>query len=281
MTPKSLQQYKREMEIALEACRIAGNAVMPYFDCGQYTVREKSRGNPVTSADLEVNRKLKEVILQAFRDDGWLSEEEQDSSQRLGKRRVWIVDPIDGTKEFIEKVPEFSISLALVVDGEPQAAVVFNPAKKEIFTAQRGGGTFANEKRVQVSSLRHLQEGLILASRSDYEQGKYRDLQAFFKLKPIGSIAYRLAQVAAGLGEGTFTLKDTSEWDVCAGCLLVEEAGGVVTNEKGLSLKFNQPDVRIGGVLAANPSLHGKILKVLRNEAGTRWQNGQMHLLPG
>ena len=258
----------------------AGDAVMPYFNGARYHVREKSRGNPVTSADLEADRRMKEVILQAFRGDAWLSEEEADSLDRLSKSRVWIIDPIDGTKEFIEKVPEFALSVGFVVDGEPEAAVVFNPAKKEIFRAWRGGGTFRNDRRVRVSTQQNPQRSVILASRSDYKQGKYKDLEPFFSLKPVGSIAYRLAQVAAGLAEATFTLKNTSEWDVCAGCLLVAEAGGIVTNEKGLPLKFNRPDVRIGGVLASNPSLHEKILQALRDKGGNRWRHGEMQLLP-
>ena len=157
--------YQREMEVALEACLAAGEAVMPYFNGARYHVREKSQGNPVTSADLEANRKIKEVILQAFQEDCWLSEEEADSPLRLGKSRVWIIDPIDGTKEFIEKVPEFSLSVGFVVDGEPEAAVVFNPATKEMFKAVRGGGTFVNERRVYVSTRQNLEGSTTLASR--------------------------------------------------------------------------------------------------------------------
>jgi myo-inositol-1(or 4)-monophosphatase len=271
--------YTRELEVAAEAARAAGKVVMPYFNGAEYDVREKSRGNPVTSADLEANRKIKEVILQNFKGDGWLSEEEADSSERLGHERVWIVDPIDGTKEFMEKVPEFSISVALVVSGTPRAAVVFNPATDEIFIAERGNGTFFNGKRVRVSNRGELEGSLILASRSDYRDGKYAELKTYFELKPVGSIAYRLAQVAAGNGDATFTLKNTREWDVAAGCLLVEEAEGVVTDEGGSRLKFNRSNLRIGAVLAANAFLHGKLLDLLRIQGGRRWQNGEMQLL--
>ena len=128
------------MEVALEACIAAGKAVMPYFNGAQYQVREKSHDNPVTSADLEADRIMKEVILREFRGDFWLSEEQADTPDRIGKSRVWIVDPIDGTKEFIENVPEFSLSVGFVVDGTPAAAVVFNPARNEMFSASRGEG---------------------------------------------------------------------------------------------------------------------------------------------
>ncbi len=127
-------QYSEELAAAEQAAREAGAAVMSLFN-GKFDVREKSKNNPVTSADLEANRIIRQRVLDRSA-DGWLSEEDQDNSERLALSRVWVVDPIDGTKEFIEGVPQFAVSIAFVVDGRPQVAIVYNPAK-ERFTKPR------------------------------------------------------------------------------------------------------------------------------------------------
>jgi myo-inositol-1(or 4)-monophosphatase len=120
-------QYSKELTAAESAAREAGAVVMGLFK-GKFDVREKSKNNPVTTADIEANRIIRETIFEAFPGDGWLSEEDQDNSDRLALSRIWVVDPIDGTKEFIEGVPQFAISIAFVVDGRPKIAIVFNPA---------------------------------------------------------------------------------------------------------------------------------------------------------
>ncbi|HEX9446161.1 MAG TPA: inositol monophosphatase family protein, partial [Candidatus Binatia bacterium] len=122
--------YNEELETAERAAREAGAVVMGYYG-KKYHIEQKSKNNPVTVADLEANRKIQEVLLGRYPEDGWLSEESKDNSDRLRAPRVWIIDPIDGTREFIEGIPQFSISIGLAVAGRPVVGVVYNPAQEK------------------------------------------------------------------------------------------------------------------------------------------------------
>ena len=137
--------FDSELTTAESAAHRAGDAVMGLFK-GKYDVHEKSKNNPVTTADLEANRIIRETISRAFPGDGWLSEEDQDSSRRLGLSRVWVVDPIDGTREFIDGIPQFAISIAFVVAGVPKVSVVFNPAENQFYKASVGRGAFLRHR---------------------------------------------------------------------------------------------------------------------------------------
>ena len=125
--------YSEELDIAESAAKEAGAAIMGLFK-GKFDVHEKSINNPVTTADLEANRLIRETIHKNFPQDGWLSEEDKDGAERLQRSRLWVIDPIDGTKEFIEGVPQFAVSIAFVEDGRPKAAVIFNPAKDRLIS---------------------------------------------------------------------------------------------------------------------------------------------------
>ena len=246
-------RYSEEIETAERAAREAGSIIMGLFK-GQYDVQEKSKNNPVTSADLAANRRIRDIIHGRFPQDGWLSEEDKDSSERLRASRVWVVDPIDGTKEFIEGVPQFAVSIGFVVDGRPQVAVVFNPAQDHFYQAAAGQGATLNGQPIRVTSRDQVDGALLLVSRSEPRK-KFQVFVDRCAIEPVGSIAYRLAQVAGGKGDGTLTFRSIREWDVCAGVLMVEAAGGSVVDGNGKVLMFNQPEARHRGVVAANPVL--------------------------
>ena len=127
----------RELEVARGAAKAAGQVLLRYYGSA-YRVTEKSADNPVTIADLESNEVLKSTILGAFPSDGWLSEETADSDERLKQKRVWIVDPLDGTKEFIGEIPEFCVCIALVEDGTPRVAVEYNPGPRRALLGLEG-----------------------------------------------------------------------------------------------------------------------------------------------
>jgi len=245
--------YQDELATAECAAREAGSIIMGLFK-GQYDVHEKSKNNPVTSADLAANRKICEIIRGRFPRDGWLSEEDKDSSERLRASRVWVIDPIDGTKEFIEGVPQFAVSIGFVVDGRPQVAVVFNPAQDQFYQAAAGQGATLNGRPIHVTARDQVDGALLLVSRSEPRK-KFQVFVDRCAIEPVGSIAYRLAQVAGGTGDGTLTFRSIREWDVCAGVLMVEAAGGSVVDGNGKVLVFNQPEARHRGVVAANPIL--------------------------
>lgn len=245
--------YQEELETAARAAREAGSIIMGLFK-GKYDVQEKSRNNPVTSADLAANRKICDIIRGRFPRDGWLSEEDKDSSERLRATRVWVIDPIDGTKEFIEGVPQFAVSIGFVVAGRPQAAVVFNPAQDHFYQAAAGRGATLNGRPIHVTSRERVDGARLLVSRSEPRR-KFQVFVDRCAIEPVGSIAYRLAQVAGGEGDGTLTFRSIREWDICAGVLMVEEAGGAVVDGNGKVLMFNQPEARHRGVVAGNPIL--------------------------
>jgi myo-inositol-1(or 4)-monophosphatase len=245
--------YTIELEIAEQAAREAGAAVMQMFK-GRFDVKEKSKNNPVTSADLEANRLIRERIHENFPGDGWLSEEDQDNSDRLAAARVWVIDPIDGTKEFIEGVAQFAVSIALVVDGRPKVAVVYNPAKERFYKAVAGQGASLNERAIHVSARDEVNGALLLVSRSE-PQKRFQVFVDRCEIRPVGSIAYRLAKVAGGDADGTLTFRNISEWDICAGVLIVEEAGGMVVDGEGKAMIFNRQLPNHRGVVAANGDL--------------------------
>src|SRR5262249_28046095 len=149
-------------------------------------------------------------------------EESVDDLSRLEKSRVWVVDPLDGTREFVAGIPEFAISVALVEDGRPVAGGICNPATQEMFIGSIGyGGTYNNQpvRSTQKSSLR---DALVLASRSEVSRGQWKRFEgANFRIRPTGSIAYKLALVSAGLADATLTLTPKNEWDIVAGAALV------------------------------------------------------------
>ena len=255
---------ERELETAQQAARAAGQVLLRYYG-GQYQVAEKSVDNPVTVADTESNDVLRGTILAAFPDDGWLSEETADSDERLGKHRVWIVDPLDGTKEFIGGIPEFCVCVALVEDGSPRIAVEYNPVHDELFSARKGGGAWLNGARIHVSTQADLRHASVLASRSEEARGEWEPFQSLMRVELSGSVAYKFALVAAGRHDATFTLTPKNEWDVCAGALLVAEAGGMVTDPDGRAIRFNNRSTLLPGMVASNQLLHRSILNTIRS----------------
>jgi myo-inositol-1(or 4)-monophosphatase len=221
-------------------------------------VERKRGGEPVTRADRAADRYLRRA-LPAIVSAGWLSEETADDPYRLERRRLWIVDPVDGTREFILGIPEYSVSLALVESGRPVLAVVRNPATDETFQAMRGEGAFRNGSQIRV------REGAsLLASRTEVAAGEFEPFASRWEVRPCGSIAYKLALVAAGEGSGTLSRGPKREWDVCAGSLLVEEAGGVVTDARGDPCRFNRRPPRIEGLVAGAPGAHARLLREAR-----------------
>jgi myo-inositol-1(or 4)-monophosphatase len=258
--------HARELNVAVEAARAAGAAVQRWYE-GNYTVREKKHDSPVTEADLEANGIIQELIHAAFPNDGWLSEETRDSAERLDKNRVWIVDPLDGTKEFINHVPEFCVCIGLVEDGVPILGVEYNPVTEELFAAARGHGVTLNGERVRVSEGRELAEARFLASRSEVSRGEWEEFEAELRIELTGSVAYKLALIAAGRAEGTFSLTPKHEWDVCAGAALLLEAGGRFTDRYGHVVRFNNRKPLLPGIIACTGQLYEPVVALLQRHA--------------
>lgn len=265
-----------DLALVVGAVREAGRLVMESFRTEQ-EVRHKSPDQPVTDADLRADALLAERLLGARPGYGWLSEETVDRPERLSRSRVWVVDPIDGTRSFIAGYAEFGVSVGLVEDGASVVGVILNPAREELFWATRGGGAFLRRGDGEAEPLRMIEPGVgdrpsLLASRSEIRRGEFDVLEEQHDILELGSTAYKMAGVAAGRGDGFISRGPKSEWDVAAGVLIVEEAGGAVTDLAGRALVFNRPDPSIDGILVAPPALHAELLARARESGpGRLW----------
>ena len=228
------------------AVRAAGGLVRKAEAAGLEPGLKGGEG-PVTRADREVDAFLRRELLRLER-CGWLSEESADDPRRLREPRVWVVDPLDGTLELLAGRPEYAVSVALVEAGVPVLAVVHNPATHGIAWAVRGGGSFHDGRPARVA------EGSVLAaSRTEVARGEFLPLGDAWEIHPVGSIAWKLALVAAGRAAATLSRGPKWEWDVCAGALLVEEAGERATDLSGGPLRFNRDPPRLRGIVAGAP----------------------------
>jgi len=244
-----------DLKLAINASLKAGEIIMQYY-CDDYEIKEKGYHNPVTTADNEADTYLKSTLMSARPQYGWLSEETVDSKNRLNKEKVWIVDPLDGTKEFIEGVPQFVVSIALVEKGIPIIGVLHNPVTKETFHAAKGEGAYLNQGQYRCSIKDSTRDMVILNSRSETRRGLWEPYKKHFKeLRPIGSVAYKMGLTAIGKADIFATLRPKNEWDICAGTCLINEAGGKVINLNGKDITFNNQKTLIEPGLIAGYNL--------------------------
>ena len=267
MAPNVNLKIEDDLKIALKASKKAGDIIMKYYET-DYEINEKGYQNPVTTADKEADSFLKKTLLDARPDYGWLSEETIDSASRLNKERVWIVDPLDGTKEFIEGVPQFVVSIGLVQNGIPIVGVLYNPATNETFYGGSGYGAYLNGEKFAVTKKNSLKKMIILNSRSETRRGLWDPFKnSFKKLEPIGSVAYKMGLTAVGRADIFATLRPKNEWDVCAGVCLINEAGGISVDLNGNELEFNKKKTLIEpGIIAGYNLSVEKTFKELDKE---------------
>ena len=256
-----LHDLTREADYARKAALAAGEILMRYYGT-DYEVGSKGKNNPVTIADTEADSAIKAILMHAFPDYGWLSEETVDNDERLSKRRVWIVDPLDGTKEFINKIPEFCVAIGLSDDGEPVVGVTYNPITQEMWWSGRGMGCHLGDHRVRATRTRVLQRASVLASRSETARGEWEVFHGVLKAVPKGSVAYKLAMVAGGKADATFTRSPKNEWDIGSGAALIIEAGGKMTDIDGNPMVFNKKITKCAGLVASNGILHDQLMQV-------------------
>lgn len=258
MNSSSQSELLQRIQTALEAAR----AVFSRFTPGAIAAEYKIGHDPVTEADRLVDAVLRENLLRDG--EGWLSEESVDDFSRLEKSRVWIVDPLDGTREFVAGIPEFCISVALVENGHPTAGGICNPVTHEIFLASLDSGVLYNGKPAKVRTTTTLKGAVVLASRREVKQGEWKSFESCgFQIRPMGSVAYKLACVSVGLADVTFTLTPKHEWDVAAGAALVESAGGFVTTLENLPLCCNNKNPLLSGIIAGAPLLRSELSALL------------------
>ena len=245
------ESYKHELEVAQEAARAAGDEVARMRSEG-IRYGHKFGRELISEADLRAAQMLHEAISQAFPDDGWLSEEHPDDAERLGKQRVWIVDPIDGTREYLQGLPEYAVSVGFAVEGKAVVGAVYNPATQEMFAASA-------PEPAETPMDQPPERFVALIGRGEERWDDFPPLPAGGSVKPVGSVAYRMALLSAQRGDVGLTWYARSEWDVAAGAALCSAAGLRVTDILGDPLPFNQPDPSVKGLLVAAPGLHRRI----------------------
>lgn len=242
--------------IVREAGRIAAGR------CGgDFRRWEKAPGHPVCDIDLEVDAFLRERLTALDPEAGWLSEETLDLSDRIERSRLWVVDPIDGTRDYLRGRPGWCVSVALVEDRVPLIGVLDAPARGEHWTASKGGGAHRNGERLRVSGRRDLAGARVPADQLPEPD---RDLVAVAR---PNSIALRIASVAAGEADLVATLRWGFEWDIAAAALIAAEAGATVSGALGQPLAFNSARGEAFGVLVATPAIHGAAVARLRERA--------------
>jgi myo-inositol-1(or 4)-monophosphatase len=252
------EEILERIESALEAAR----QVFEGYSPGAIEAEYKAGHDPVTEADRAVDTLLHKHLVRSG--EGWLSEERPDDLGRLESPRVWVVDPLDGTREFVAGIPEYCIAVAFVENGCAVAGGICNPATREIFLGSVETGTIYNGKPARATDRTALDGASVLASRSEISRGEWKKFQAAnLIIKPVGSVAYKLALVAAGLADATFTLVAKHEWDVAAGAALVTSAGGFVRTRENQPLRCNRPSPRISGLLAGGAGLQEPLLALL------------------
>ena len=236
----------------------AAEAVRPFTPGAVDFESKEDRGDPVTAADHAADVVLRRILPRDG--EGWLSEESVDDPSRLGCRRVWIVDPIDGTREFIEGIPEWCVSVGLLEDEVPVAGGIYNPTTEELVLGSLETGVTYNGAPARVKEPSLGEHPTVLASRSEIKRGEWDGLEKEgVVVRPCGSVAYKLSLVAAGQADATWTVVPKSEWDVAAGCALVRAGGGVVTLADGTEPRFNKADPTFPNFVAGAPSLAERI----------------------
>ncbi len=255
-----------DLDLLIGAARSAGEIARKYFS-GTNKVWDKGKGDPVSEADLAVDTHLRETLTGARPDHAWLSEETEDDERRLNARRLFVVDPIDGTRAFVAGENTWAHSLAIVEDGAPVAGVVYLPMRDKLYAATRGGGATLNGASLRASDRETLRDARVLASRPTFDARHWPDgappVQRHFR----PSLAYRLSLVGEGRFDGMLTLRDSWEWDIAAGSLIAQEAGATVRDRRGKGLTFNNPHPVNPGVLATAPALMDEWLGKLAETA--------------
>jgi 3'(2'), 5'-bisphosphate nucleotidase len=260
---------EKELEVARELAREAGRILLEFY-AGDTKVQWKGRDDPVTAADHAANELLAHELSRRFPADAVLSEEIPDDPARLKKDRVWMVDPMDGTKQFIERIGEFAVMIGLAIEGEAKLGVVYHPSVDRLYYATPGGGAFVEEKwttkRLRVAPISDPSQMVMAMSRSHPSQRVYsiREKLGVPKFIQHGSVGLKFGLIAEGRAHLYInTSSRTNQWDTCAPEAILREADGKVTDWNGEPLKYNRPEIRnLHGIVATNGVIHDRVLEV-------------------
>ncbi|MEM7720764.1 MAG: 3'(2'),5'-bisphosphate nucleotidase CysQ [Pseudomonadota bacterium] len=255
-----MPELEADLQLLVEAAEAAGQIAKRYFKQAPQIWDKGGDAGPVTEADLAIDRMLKAELTAARPDHGWLSEETEDTDARLKADRVFIVDPIDGTRAFIEGQSAFAHSLAIVENGVAVAGVVYLPAQDKMFAAASGQGATLNSEPILASRIADDDGATMLTTKPNLAPGHWPGGVPRIARAYRPSLAYRMALVGTGRFDGMMTLRPTWEWDIAAGAVIAAEAGARVTDGAGQALRLNNPAPQVDGVIAAGAGLHANLM---------------------
>ena len=262
---------ERELEITKTIAREAGRILLDIYS-GDHSVQWKGHDDPVTAADHAANKFIVAELRRYFPDDGILSEEATDDQIRLSKSRVWLVDPMDGTKQFIERIGEFAVMIGLAVNGKPELGVVFNPATNKMYYATTSIGAYLEEplttKRLHVAAITNPEKLVAAMSRSHSSPKVDLIKQRLGITQQIesGSVGLKIGLLAEGHAHLYVHLgAKTNQWDTCAPQVIIEAAGGIMTDRDGQPLQYNIAELRnLNGVVASNGVIHTRAIEEIQ-----------------
>lgn len=249
-----------DLALLTRVVRQAGEISRIAYHRNDAKVWDKYENHPVTDADIAVNDYLQAELLGARPDYGWLSEETQDDQSRHQCRRSFVVDPIDGTRAFIDRKPGFAVCVAVIEDGRAVAGCVFNPLKDEFYAARLGGGATLNDVPLRISDRDRIENCVMVGYPRKFKRLDFPSMQ----YRISNSMAYRIAMVASGQADATLSFTPKSDWDIAAAALIATEAGALVTDLYGHVPRYNSSKTSGPGVICASPSLHGLLLAQMK-----------------
>ncbi len=224
------------------------------------SVKYKSKDQPVTNADIAIDDYLKNFFSTETPNFGWVSEETKDDKSRLSSDYFWCLDPIDGTRSYINNKPEYTISLALVKNNRPIIGYILNPETNELFFGKKNCGAFCNEKKITVSKKEEVFESKFALSTSEINKIKKYNFFNHDNIIKMGSIAYKIALVAKGKIDVALSFTKKNDWDIAASHLILDEAGGVLKNIRGQQIVYNSQHMTVESVIASNMKLNEKLM---------------------
>lgn len=256
--------FEADLALLTEAARAAGALALRYWKHGPQHWEKAGGAGPVSEADLAVNDLLAERLRAARPGYGWLSEESTDDDARLRHERVFIVDPIDGTRAFLAGEAGFAHALAVVERGKVVAGVVHLPALEQTYTATATGLAALNGKPIHPTQTPQIAGSSLLTSKASDDPAHWRAEVPGYRRAFRPSLAWRLCLVAEGRFDATLSLRPVWEWDIAAASLIAERAGALATDQRGAALGFNTPGAKARGLVVAPPELHAQYLRQLR-----------------
>ena len=248
----------------------AGQAIIKIYNSNDFEIQIKKDNFPLTKADLLANQIIVSNLKSKFPNFGILTEEEEDNKERLSKEYVWIIDPIDGTKEFINRNGEFTVNIGLVKSGEPILGVIYVPTKGELFYAFKDIGTFyetVNSKvQIKVSNRMEINNMILVKSRSHTGDKLIQLINkyCFAEIKTSGS-SIKGCLISKGDSDVYFRFGPTHEWDICAMHAIIKSAGGEITDLKGEQIHYNKSNTLINGFIVSNNKIHRKFVEMVKN----------------